>query len=73
MVKVARMVGLCEARANEPAAWFKAQEDRKAELASRAICGARHGPMSEPRRIAGVQVYCAPCGAIWEKTGKVAS
>jgi hypothetical protein len=65
------MVGLCKARVTALLEHFRAADASLAGQKSQKLCSACQGPIGEARTIAGVDVYCGPCGAAWEKSGKV--
>jgi hypothetical protein len=69
--RVAEFVVECRRGVDEIFARLDAIKARKAELAARTVCDGCKGPLTEPRSIAGIHVYCGPCGYIWSKTGTV--
>jgi hypothetical protein len=67
--RVAEFLIECRRGVDEIFARLHKIKSRRAELAGRALCDGCQGAVTEPRAIAGIHVYCAPCAAIWRKSG----
>jgi len=69
--KVARMVGECKRQVADLSARLNAIDDRKAELASRAICDGCQKllPLGVVGLIVGDSRVCGHCNHVWSHTG----